>query len=269
MISDLFKQTDILKINYLQPFGLMIQAKKQLAILEVLNGSTLRELTKSFRLVVLRGFLPLAKENLVQYAKTMGPLLEWDFGHVMEMRVHEKPVNYLFTHDQVPFHWDGAFHIVPKFLLFHCIEAPSQEAGGETLFTDTTKLLRDASDQEKAAWGQYQFTYKTEKRAHYGGEIKVDLIQTHPDTKDPILRFAEPVPDTQLNPVSVKMHGLEQQLTDEFINDMAVRCYQSSVCYEHEWHENDLLLADNHALLHARRAFREFSPRHLRRIQIC
>lgn len=269
MITDIIKRiSKYYQIKYLSPFGLMIVSTQVDNFTKTLSGEEVKELIKHHRLLVLRGFEEISSAFLVDYAKTMGPLLEWEFGNVMEMKVHDSPKNYLFTHHHVPFHWDGAFHKEPRYLVFHCIEAPDKNTGGETLYTDTHLLWNHASDEEKEVWTHYQLTYKTEKLAHYGGQITVPLIQNHIDTGETILRFAEPVPTTMPNPVEVEVISIDKILAEQFIKDMTIRCYDLKYCYTHIWDKNDFLIADNFALLHARRAFKHFTPRHLRRIQI-
>lgn len=268
LVSDIFTKQDAFTIQSLNPFGIALIAKKAISVDEVISGSVLKELVKTYRLVLLRGFESIDKSILVDYAETLGPLLEWNFGKVMEMRVHEKPANYLFTHGHVPFHWDGAFHRVPRYLLFHCIAAPLDNAGGETLFTDTTRIWHDASQEEKREWSGKRITYQTEKLAHYGGRITERLVQTHPDTGDTILRYAESVPSSMLNPVDVWVENTNDASANEMLETLAHRCYDARYCYSHAWQQGDFILVDNHALIHGRRAFSDFSPRHLRRIQI-
>src|SRR5262249_24882874 len=74
------------------------------------------------RLLLLRGFRRLAQDELVAFARRLGALLEWNFGHVLDLRLHPEPQNYLFTEGNVPFHWDGAFaEVVPRFEVFQCL----------------------------------------------------------------------------------------------------------------------------------------------------
>lgn len=251
-------------LTEMQPFGIKISPKQQ-GMLTDLDAGIIKELANQYKIVLLRGFDFIDKETLVNYAKSVGSLLEWDFGSVMEMKAQEEPKNYLFTNGAVPFHWDGAFHQSPHLLLFHCIEASLMNAGGETTFCNTETIWQDASPQDQALWQQVTMTYKTEKLAHYGGNISVPLVQQHPYTKKTVLRFAEPVVAV-LNPVEAQAIGVEN--SNDFMRTMAARCYNPQNLYQHQWQNNDFLIADNHALIHGRRAFQQFSPRHLRRIQI-
>jgi alpha-ketoglutarate-dependent taurine dioxygenase len=252
----------------LNPFGIKISTQENISFPEAIDANLLTTLLKEHPLVLLRNFAPLDKNDLVSYAKTLGPLLEWEFGNVMEMRAQQEPKNYLFTHGHVPFHWDGAFHQVPRYLLFQCIEAPLENCGGETLFTNTHTIWETANISEKEEWQSLNLTYQTEKLAHYGGRITQSLVQTHPETNKTILRFAEPVPSNMLNPVSLQIEGYDTTQTEQLIDKITQRIYSSNHCYTHTWQKNDFLIADNHALIHGRNAFKQFSPRHLRRIQV-
>jgi L-tyrosine isonitrile desaturase/decarboxylase len=49
---------------------------------------------------------------------------------------------------------------------------------------------------------------------------------------------------------------------------MERRIYNPRYCYEHAWEQGDILIADNHALIHGRHALTRDCPRHLRRIQL-
>lgn len=264
----LYSLTNKFKVNHLYPFGIeLVCIRKEYTLLDI-DTNVLNNLIKQYKIVVFKNLNVISKSLLIQYAENIGPLLAWDFGVVMEMKAHEQPKNYLFTNGPVPFHWDGAFHQEPRYLLFHCVEAPAKACGGETLFANTNRIWMEASEQEKNEWLSKKIQYKTEKLAHYGGVIHVPLVQRHPDTKETILRFAEAVPKTMLNPVDVIIDGLSLEEGDEWLNRMADRCYQKQYCYEHVWEDNDILLADNFSLIHARRAFKQFSPRFLQRIQI-
>lgn len=220
------------------------------------------------QLVLMRGFKPLSKDELVDYLQSQAPLLYWDTGPVMDMRVDKRKPNYLFTEGDVPLHWDGAFHQEPRFLFFHCLKAPLPHCGGETVFVNTQRVWKTARARQQAAWRDYTFTFKTEKRVHYGGSIVRPMVMLHPDTGETILRFAEPVGEDYLNPVDVAVLGKNPLESDAILSSLSRVMRAPQHCYEHRWQEGDYLLADNFALLHGRNAFSQHSPRHLRRIQL-
>lgn len=223
-------------------------------------------------LVVLRGQGNLNEPSLLNFARSLsdepGPierqLLHWEFGPIMRMRLDPNAKNYLFSSEAVPLHWDGAFYSEPRYLLFHCLE--SQGTGGETIFTSTESMWRDLDETRRQHMQKVTLTYTTEKRAHYGGQIKVPLVQSHPRTGRTILRFAEEV-ETQLNPVELK---ISSPLTDgrELYMDLKTQAYQAPHCYFHNWRPGDLVIADNYSLIHGRTPLKENVTRSFNRIQI-
>lgn len=207
---------------------------------------------------LLRG-VSLHENELLTLAKSLGPLLEWDFGPVMTMKYEKNAANYLFSDEAVPFHWDGAFYREPRYLLFYCLE--SEGSGGETTFTDTIKLWESLSDSEKDECRNVKLTYTTEKKAHYGGTITVPLVQAHPVTGKTILRLAESV-ETEKNPVHLSIEGADEG----FYGRMKEKLYQNMTT--HSWTKGDLLVVDNFQFLHGRRPLGSNVNRSFKRIQI-
>lgn len=249
------------------PFGTLLHGEGQ--PVNGLSGDALLDLARQHKVVLLRGFAPLGRDAFLAWCRALSErgLLEWSFGPVMEMREDPRAENYLFSREAVPYHWDGAFHRVPSFLVFSCVAAPVENGGGQTLFCDTTKIWDAATDEEKLLLSSVTLTYETRKLAHYGGSVTGSLVRRHPRTGAHLLRFAEPV-ETKLNPVSMKAEGLPEPKLSQLLEDLRRRLYSPEFCLEHQWQEGDLLIADNHALVHGRRAFAKDCPRHLRRIQL-
>lgn len=255
----------------LTPFGLQRSFDGRVTNLTELPIPLLRSWTLTHGLVVLRGLAPLEEADLVAYAATWGEILTWNFGSVLNLLVHEAPQNYLFTRGNVPLHWDGAFaRAVPSFQLFQCIKAPPPGAGGETLFSHTPTALRFATAAQRRLWESVHVTYQTEKLAHYGGRVTAALVSRHPGTGEPTLRFAEKLNDesVHLNPLEIEIEGVSVAEQPIFLEELRAALYDPRVCYAHAWRDGDFLVADNHALLHGRNAFRPESPRHLRRVHI-
>lgn len=248
-----------------KPYTIQADGKSALAskpLTMILN------LVTQYKIVLLRGFKSLDRDNLLNYCQSQARLLSWDFGPVMEMKVDEKPKNYLFTEGDVPLHWDGAFYQEPRFLLFHCLQAPNIGNGGETVFVNTEFVWQNATEDQKKEWLQYNLRFHTEKVAHYGGSITRKLIDHHPDTNQTIMRFAEPVGEDYLNPVLVKVIGKSEDESNIILSSLSQQMRMKQNVYQHEWQQGDILLADNFSLLHGRNSFHQHSPRHLRRIQI-
>jgi alpha-ketoglutarate-dependent taurine dioxygenase len=254
-------------LESLEPFGVVVRAAVEGTHAGEIPARLFEEWVGRHGVVVARGFASLDAGALPEFGRRFGEVLEWDFGEVNDLRVRKGAKNYLYTNHEVPFHWDGAFvGRVPRYIVFQCDAAPPRGAGGETLFCDTRRLLERVSPDEREAWGRINITYSTEKIVHYGGAFTSPLLTRHPVGGEPVLRYAEPVDD--LNPVRLEIEGVAAEARAAFLLDMRRRLRDTEVCYAHEWRDGDILIADNHALLHGRRAFAESAPRHIRRVNV-
>lgn len=218
-------------------------------------------------LVRVRGVAPLADSDLVAFAEAMSDepetkLLEWDFGKIMRMKLDPAAANYLFSAERVPLHWDGAFHIEPRYLLFFCDS--SGGTGGETVFVNTEDVLAAQPPETVAAWRGVTLTYSTEKKAHYGGTFSTPVVRDHPFHGRPVLRFAEVV-ETELNPVHLAIEGADPAT---FYAALAAEVTAPAHRVAHAWAPGDLVIVDNHSYLHGREALGANTGRSFRRIQI-
>jgi alpha-ketoglutarate-dependent taurine dioxygenase len=255
------------RLESLEPFGVVVTAAREGTHAGEIPARLFEEWAGRGGVVVARGFAPLVGAALPEFGRRFGELLEWDFGEVNDLRVRPDAKNYLYTNHEVPFHWDGAFvGRVPRYIVFQCEAAPPRGAGGETLFCDTRRLLERAAPDVRESWERVAIKYSTEKVVHYGGTFTSPLLVAHPSSGEPVMRYAEPVED--LNPVSLEMEGVADEARAAFLLDMRRRLRDPEVCYAHRWRDGDILIADNHALLHGRRAFAESAPRHVRRVNV-
>lgn len=53
----------------------------------------------------------------------------------------------------------------------------SQGNGGETVFVDTVAIINELNELELAQLATVTAKYTTEKKAHYGGVIEVNILQ--------------------------------------------------------------------------------------------
>lgn len=253
----------------LRPFGRIVEAAGGGARIEDIPVEKLARWTEESRVLVLRGFDLLGKQELAEYCRTWGEVLKWDAGEVIDLVVQENPNNYLFGSGDVPFHWDGAFvEADPRYFFFQCLDA-TPGVGGETVFSDTTAVYRDADEEQRERWSRVSMTYSTDKVVHYGGEVTERLVTQHPATGLPVLRFAEPLsPEKYKNPVYVKVHGIGESEMDEFLTALAELVHRPEYCYDHDWRAGDIVIADNFSLIHGRNAFTGPTKRHLQRVEV-
>ena len=263
------RSTQVLNHNHhrLDPFGLEVRADKTGEDIRQLKPDRVRDLILEQRVLVFRNFAPLLGKDFPEFCSGFGEVLQFDYGVVNELRSVMEPTNYLYTNSEVPFHWDGAFiGRVPRYIFFHCDEAPPFGSGGETLFSDTTLILNSADPELITEWTKTNVRYSTEKIVHYGGTFTSPVLATHPETGQMVIRFAEPVVD--LNPVDLVIDGMTTARQSAFIADMHKRLHASDVCYRHQWQAGDLVIADNNALLHGRRRFEPNAARRIRRVNV-
>jgi alpha-ketoglutarate-dependent taurine dioxygenase len=255
-----------MNIRLLSPFGVEVTSPAP-ARLDEFPLTDLKKLVADRRLAVLRGFTVGPDEEMIAFCRKLGEILEWEFGSVNELQVRPDAKNYLYTQHAVPMHWDGAFvGRVPQYIFFHCVLAPPPGNGGETTFCDTTNLLKLVSPEARRTWEHIAITYSTDKVVHYGGSFTANLLGRHPLDGCEVVRYAEPVDD--LNPVKLDVAGLPPDQVPSFLEAMRRLLYDPRCLLEHSWRENDVVIADNHALLHGRRAFTRPAARHLRRVNV-
>lgn len=248
----------------LAPFGALIHGEGATDA-RTLDPALLAALATEHRLVVLRGFAPLPGEAFVELCRPLGQVLEWEFGAVNQLVPKDDARNYIYTRAAVPLHWDGAFvGRVPRFIVFHCDVAPDPAAGGETTFVDTTRVLATATAEQHERWSRVSVRYETEKIVHYGGSFTARVVDRHPVTGEPVLRFAEPVDD--LNPVRLTVSGADDGFA--FIAEMRAALAAPDALLAHGWRDGDIVVADNFALLHGRRAFAAATRRAIRRVNV-
>ncbi|MCP2314744.1 3-(4-hydroxyphenyl)acrylonitrile synthase [Nocardia amikacinitolerans] len=254
----------------LHPFGKAVTAETSGMSLRDIAIDELLATTLTAKVLVLRGFGLLSVQDLESYCRVAGEILQWDFGSVLNLDIRDDPQNYLFDSGDVPFHWDGAFAAhVPRFFLFQCVKGSPSGAGGETVFCDSVRVVHEAPEELRALWAQAIVTYRTDKLAHYGGLLTAPLLGTHPTTGETTIRYAEPLdPARYLNPLFLTVDGLSPEDATHVMDDLRVRLRDPKYCYAHHWETGDIVVVENHGLLHGRNAFTGSTERHLQRIQI-
>ena len=259
------------RTTHLDPFGLVLHSIEPGRPAGDIPVAELVDLVARHKAVVLRGFAPLGHDDFIAHAHRFGPLLQWEFGELLNLRIEPKPANHLFTGGRVEMHWDGAYLTeVPRFSLFQCLDSNGREEGGQTLFTDTERMLELAGDELRAVWERVSISYSTRKAAHYGGAVTVPLVGRHRDSGKPTVRFIEPFNEDNLDvhPVEVKVIGLADEEQEPFLRQVIEHVYDPRCMYKHQWQAGDFLIYDNHALLHGRARVRGNVQRHLQRIHV-
>jgi alpha-ketoglutarate-dependent taurine dioxygenase/4-hydroxybenzoate polyprenyltransferase len=254
------------QLTPLHPFGVRVEVEAGTSLASIDLG-TLQAWLDQYRVVQLRGLRPEPPHELAASSRRLGPLQPWPFGAVHELKQVARTENYLYTEHAVPLHWDGAFaDAVPHWLVFECMEAPEDGAGGETVFVDTPTVIARATNEQRERWGRARFRFSTEKKAHYGGSFIARTVARHPTLNIDVLRYAEPVED--LNPVTVEALDVEAAEGHALMTELSTALAAPEAVLALPWKKGDFVIADNHALLHGRRAFVNGAPRHLYRVNV-
>ena len=260
------------KTTRMKPFGLLIEPLDSNQDVCDLDVNQLRAHFWKEQLILLRGFRPFEEpENFPNYCERFGEISIWPFGKVLELLEQHRPEDHIFDSNYVPLHWDGMYRPqVPEFQIFHCVQAPLVGQGGRTTFSNTALALKNASAQTRSLWSKVTGSYQR-KMEFYHSKVVSPIITPHPKTGVPVIRYNEPPSEELrpfLNPPVLEFYGLSVDELGEFHSSLRKALYSPSHFYAHEWQTGDLVIADNHTLLHGRETFVSKAPRHLRRVHV-
>lgn len=244
-----------------------------------LNSKTLQNLCLEYGFVVLRGFHVDNKEHLVEFSSLFGKPVIWDFGPVHTIRPKERPDGYIASREAVPLHWDlsmppsyleasGCYEdFTPQFFILYCHKAPAN-GEGQTTIVDGRRVLENAGSTTVEAWKQIEIDYFT-KLTYYGGKKRsYPLIMQHPITGEDILRYQE-ASSSKLQTFELSSQSLPQQDFQQLITELQAQVYDDSCLICHDWQQGDLLLIENHYMLHGRTVASDLTDdRELWRVQL-
>lgn len=264
------------KITKNNPFGVVLEAFNPDQLIQEMSTSFLKELFHEEHLIVLRGFKTFeatlkGAEDFSNYCERFGEVSVWPFGKVLDLVKHQNPEDHIFDNNYVPLHWDGMYRPqVPEFQIFHCVNAPRMGEGGRTTFSNTELVLKNTPDSTLKIWNKVTGHYQR-KMEFYDSKVVSPILTKHPYTGVPVIRYNEP-PKQELrpflNPPVLEFTGLAENELKDFHLSLQKALYSPAHFYAHEWQTGDLVIADNHTLLHGRESFETKTPRHLRRVHV-
>lgn len=253
-------------LDPLRPFGLLATTNPGADIWAV-PMPVLLTWVMEHRVLILRGFDPLLGDALPEYCEMLGELCAGDIAQACEPHARVDIQRNGDTRRGFQFQWAGAFTgLIPHYLFYQCDEAPPPDAAGKMLFCDTIRLLERTAPEDLALWREIQVTYSGGEIDPSGGAVTAPLLRPHPRSGQSTLRFSEPL--SGLNPVRLRISGIVEESEAAFIDEMHERLHDPAVCLAHAWQSGDIVIADNHALLHAHSDFQQGAPRKIRRVNI-
>lgn len=260
------------KIASMDPFGKLIEPNQTQSSIYDLDIKKLREILYNNHLLILRGFQQFLTANeLSKYCENWGEIGLWPFGKVLELKAQKQPQDHIFDSNYVPLHWDGMYREqVPELQIFQCVAAPLDSHGGQTTFSNTKIALENTPHPTMKALKQVTGHYQR-KMEFYNSKTACPIICNHPTRNYEVIRFCEPPKTTDrefLNPAEIHFEEQEGAKKSDLLQTLDSILYSSKNFYAHTWQTGDIVIADNHTLLHGRNSFTSSSPRHIRRVHI-
>jgi alpha-ketoglutarate-dependent taurine dioxygenase len=273
------------------PCGWMIRPSSGVQFtIDNVDAHKLRALAEHSSPVVLRGFQnDGSRDKFVVKAHELGKPLPWMFGLVLEVKDHginSRGMNNTLSAERMPFHYDGVFKTKttgrvledgsdevlpdpPRFQFFTAV-TESPPGTGYTIFAASSRLLKYLPSTLPLERLQ-RLTWSVKTKAWNSPQLRgLKLIEMHPSTGKPILRYHEPWPQskTAFEAITVNIEGVEETISAAVCATLDSLLHDRRVCYWHEWEQGDLLVSDNMAMLHTRTGFTAGSDRELWRIHV-
>lgn len=256
----------------LKPFGTMVEPEKPSSDVDRIDVSELRRIVERSHLVVLRGFRTFdSAEAFSDSCARWGEISLWPFGKVLELLEQENPADHIFDNSYVPLHWDGMYRPqVPELQIFHCVRAPRGDQGGRTTFSNTALALEMATECDRDVWSRVTGVYDRAMEFYLSRTV-APILTKHPVRGFPVIRYCEPPHEgdtTFINHPTLEFQGVPSDEVGEFHRRLREVLYAPENFYAHAWQTGDIVISDNHTLLHGREAFTRGASRHLRRVHV-
>ncbi|MBV9844010.1 MAG: TauD/TfdA family dioxygenase [Kutzneria sp.] len=260
------------EVNANEPFGVSIRATRSGRHVNDLSVDLLRFLVRQHHLLLLRDFEVFdGPASLSAYCERWGTVSTWPFGTVLELVEHDDPSDHIFDHSYVPMHWDGMYREqIPEFQIFHCVSAPGEGNGGETVFSNTTGVLARCDPDTVTLWSKVTGIYRR-KMEFYDSVTTSPIVTVHPVHGAQVIRYNEPVAAEDrdfVNHPDLEFIGVSAEELTRVHSRLKAALYDPADCYAHSWQTGDIVITDNYTLLHGRNPFTSKAPRHLRRVHV-
>ncbi|KAM0523748.1 hypothetical protein ACHAPE_000999 [Trichoderma viride] len=272
--------------NY--PCGVIIspaEGPNKLSMQDV-DAKKVRALSEINSPVILRGFSGTKnREKYIEKASEFGTPLPWKFGVLLEVKdrgADTRGLNNVLSAEWMPFHFDGLFKTLdhtredgtvyklpnpPRFQLFTAV-TPSPSDTGFTLFSTSTFVLKHLPSSlpletlKNLTWSVRTSSFESTKLDN------LPLIQDHPVTGKPCLRYHEPWPEnkTSFEATNITIDGQTPEVSAAITRELDLLLHDRRVAYYHAWQKGDMLVSDNILAMHTRSDFQGGAERELWRI---
>lgn len=189
--------------------------------------------------------------NLVKFLNSFGEIVpQHDGNDTFDVKPSEElaKIYYSRTMDSVPPHTDGHdMQTPPHFFFLYCI-TPSESNDGFTEISSSTDLLKTLTQNEFEKLCTHEFSFITKPSAK---------IMNAPEVRAPIY-------NKNTNIFRYSYNYLSKQSKDKYINEIIekIKKFHEKNKLPIILGENDLLICENHHILHSRGSF-SGNKRHL------
>ncbi|KYK61109.1 pyoverdine/dityrosine biosynthesis protein [Drechmeria coniospora] len=251
-----------------------------------IDATKVRALSEIASPIILRGFFNKPNEAaFTKKSSEFGEPLPWKFGLLLKVKDHggdTQGLNNVLSREWMPFHFDGLFKTekktnergddvlvsTPPRFQFFCGATASPRDTGFTLFSSSTQIFKHlAAEYSVESLGR--MTWSVETSSFDSTVLKdIPLIEAHPTTGKPCLRYHEPWPQskTQFDATHVRIDGCDDMESAAICEAIDSALHDRRVAYYHVWEKGDLAVSDNILMMHTRSDFNSGSDRELWRI---
>ncbi|MFC6299217.1 L-tyrosine/L-tryptophan isonitrile synthase family protein [Pseudomonas sp. CCM 7893] len=272
-----------------EDFALFIESTSTDLNISEISNIAISNLLNEFGILIFRNLKTFETVNdLESWYSGRGQFLEWSFGatHIVKPELETQGYTSSVTSEEaLPFHWDMVspppymkidqtkhkYHeYTPKEFLLYCKSNESSEGGLSTIINSSMVPLT-INGRKRKAFRETTLAYRT-RLSYFGGtERNYPLIMTVPGTEKELLRWWQ-MWDEESHPGSVQFNYsriLESPLYDDITTlekEITAIALNDANHLTLEFRTGDIVLVNNHTVLHGRTAFK--GHRELWRIQL-
>ncbi|WP_250438723.1 TauD/TfdA family dioxygenase [Caballeronia sp. AZ1_KS37] len=251
-------------LRALAPFG----AEISIAHLSRAVFAQLPSWTRKYRLLILHGLGELSSDELLRLASAIGEPMSQGTSLIVDIReIDNQFESFLFSSAPVPLHYDGALGSqAPDLVMLRCHRSSLRGGGGEGLYVDTVRSFQLLAEETKETLRASTVIYQLSD----GSARTIPLIARDMYSTFETIRLVANIADDGWRNDSIEIAARDQSGRDvtSTLLSLVEQLSTPVHCYTHIWSAGDIVLVNNHAILHGRRSFPAGAGRHLQRVHI-
>jgi alpha-ketoglutarate-dependent taurine dioxygenase len=157
--------------------------------------------------------------------------------------------------------------MTPRFVLLARARAPLRSGEGATVLVDTVAVWRSLPPTVREEWRSLRFVYRAPDLHQ---PLVYPLVTRHPRTGEEVIRIVEPRRADTIGTGSLEFDVVDRSPADSqrTVSSVVATLEENTAWYDHHWRTGDIVIMDNLAVLHGRRASAPGSSRLVRRVHV-